>query len=550
MAGLSGLKILLLWTGILIMAKYSTQAPQPLKCSYTVKPIQFGFQIDMTKNFTTGNYTININEKGRPDTRHKYSIQFSESNSAHAIKHLKPCTDYEHNVAFIDGAGKETPRYCTNQINTTRTLGMNQGDIKGKKCMPGYVCYNSEWDISSSLSTPNNISAVTCKRDEKEICFKPRYNDICTDLTTTFTSGNCAKNINLHTSITADFLNPSEISKTIPTKLPAEIKTNLPPNCKHLNITYTCLEDGKPNELNLTDLEPYTNYNCTGQIMHNNVIINKTTAIQFRIDCDLTISILELSVTNNSIHLSWNTHSEKCGDVLSNLPKLSYECSCQPRSEEYRMNQTINAGNTGGSCTISRLEPYTKYECAVQPKYNKSNVAGVNKKTTRTKIGVPGRIQDLMLDLTQHNVIKATCKAPHTLNGPVESIRYIARLYIGGVLKYTLNETKCKFEFKDLSYSTNYSVEVTASYGGDESDIIEGSTSISFDNALIVRLVFFILTSLAFALVLYKIYTLRLRKSRNFFLLSDENVDENEAIELTEIYENVSGPECRYRDTT
>ncbi|KAK5869676.1 hypothetical protein PBY51_024378 [Eleginops maclovinus] len=479
-------------TSVTPNTKDSTQAPQPLKCSYTVKPIQFGIQIDMTKNFTTGNYTININEKGRPDTRHKYSIQFSESNSAHAIKHLKPCTDYEHNVAFIDGAGKETPRYCTNQINTTRTLEMNQGDIKDKKCMPGYVCYNSEWDISSSLSTPNNISAVTCKRDEKEICFKPRYNDICTNLTTTFTSGNCAKNINLNTSITADFLNPSEISKTIPTKLPAEIKTNLPPNCKHLNITYTCLEDGKPNELNLTDLEPYTNYNCTGQIMHNNVIINKTTAIQFRIDCDLIISILEPSVTNNSIHLSWNTHSVKCRDVLSNLPKLSYECSCQPGFKKYIMNQTTNAGNTGGSCTISRLEPYTKYECAVQPKYNISNVAGVNKKTTRTKIGVPGRIHNLMLD-TQHNVIKATY----------------------------------------LSYSTNYSVEVTASYGGDESDIIKESQLTSYnDKAVIGFLVFLIiLTSVALLLVVYKIYVLKRRQSHNLgenmMLITTANDEEN-----------------------
>ena len=53
------------------------------------------------------------------------------------------------------------------------------------------------------------------------------------------------------------------------------------------------LEDGKSDELkNLANLEPYTDYICTGQIMDNNVNIKNTTAIKFRVDCGTWIITL------------------------------------------------------------------------------------------------------------------------------------------------------------------------------------------------------------------------------------------------------------------
>ncbi|KAK1896738.1 Receptor-type tyrosine-protein phosphatase C [Dissostichus eleginoides] len=472
-----------------------TQAPPPLECSYMVAPSKSGFDINMKRNFTPGNYIINIKETGRPDTGNNYSVQFSDESLTHEIKHLKPCTEYEHDVAFIDAVGKETPCSSIPQTNTTKqTNGVSKDDIEDGSCMPGHVCYRSDWDISSSLSTSNNISAEPCKSEQKkEICFKPHYNDICTNLTTTFTSGNCANAFSLTRSITADFLNPSEINQTNPTKLPAEIKTDLPPNCKNLHITYSCQEDGKPNELkNLTDLEPDTDYSCTGQIMDNNLTITNTTAIKFRIDCDLKMSIKEPSVTNTSIDLSWTTD--------------------------------------------------------IHPKYNNNREPALNNlKWTRTKIGVPGEIKNLEVDRPEHNLIKATCERPTDFNGPEKY--YIARLY-GGVLNKSLTQTKCEFEFKDLSYSTKYELQVTASNGDYESIPTEHLSPLPVcdDNkALIVRLVFFIMASVAFAVLLYKIYTLRLRKSRK---QSDADVDENAVIELVEIYANVSQSECRRRDST
>ncbi|XP_033937785.1 receptor-type tyrosine-protein phosphatase C isoform X1 [Pseudochaenichthys georgianus] len=518
-------------TSVTTNAKAETQAPPPLECSYTVTTSKTGFNITMNGNFTTGDYIINIKETGRPDTGNSYPLQFSNESLTHEIKRLKPCTEYEHDVAFNDAAGKETP--CTTQTNTTKTNEWKEGDIKEGSCMTGYVCYRSDWDISSSLLTSNNIiiSAEPCTSDKNRICFKPRYIDICTNLTTTFTSGKCNA-LSLTRSITADFLNPSEINQTSSTKLPAEIKTDLPPKCDNLHITYSCQENGKPNELkNLTVLEPYTDYNCTGQIMENYVNIKNTTAIKFRIDCDLTIRIIEQRVTNASIGLSWTTDSKNCGVVLPELQKLSYECSC--KSTQSYEKTVADKNQFGGTCQMYGLKPYTEYNCAVQPKYNRNYVpAPTHGKQIMTAIGVPGAINNLKVNLLEHNVIHATCDPPNDFNGPRKD--YIARLYGGGdVLIETLNPTKCKFEFKALSYSTEYELKVTASNGHNESIPIGETVSTSYnDKAVIGFLVFLIiLTSVALLLVVYKIYVLRRRQSHNLgesmMLITTANDEEN-----------------------
>ncbi|KAG7230602.1 hypothetical protein INR49_025319, partial [Caranx melampygus] len=78
-----------------------------------------------------------------------------------------------------------------------------------------------------------------------------------------------------------------------------------------------------------SELEPYTDYNCTGQIKdNNNNTIKTTTAVHIRIDCDFKINTTESSVTSTVIKFSWNTTSVKCPSVLHELEKLSYICRC------------------------------------------------------------------------------------------------------------------------------------------------------------------------------------------------------------------------------
>jgi len=56
---------------------------------------------------------------------------------------------------------------------------------------PGSVCYRSHWDISSSLSKPNNVPDV--QFDKGTICFKLTDENFCSDFTVNFTPENCVK---------------------------------------------------------------------------------------------------------------------------------------------------------------------------------------------------------------------------------------------------------------------------------------------------------------------------------------------------------------------
>ncbi|KAE8293992.1 Receptor-type tyrosine-protein phosphatase C [Larimichthys crocea] len=377
----------------------------------------------------------------------------------------------------------ETP--CNSAEDKTRTIEMNKDDIKNVSCTPGYVCYHSDWDISTSLSASNNIPAEPCK----------------------------------------NFLNLSEIIQKPPTKLPAEIEPTLP---KCLTVYYTCLEDGKSNEFkDLSELEPFTQYNCTGQIKENNVSIeNKTTAINVKIDCDLDISITKKMPADTSIVLSWTTNSKNC--PYPHLQKLSYDCSCSSHNNPTR--------SQGQSCNISGLEPFTDYTCEVQPTYNNKNVKQPKKvEKFKTAAGKPDNIQKLRVEHPDHNVITVTCDRLIHFNGP-EKI-YIASLYETSDPSKKPEEERnneCKFTFSDLRYSTSYNLTVTASNGEHRSKLAKSEIVETYYNnkAVIGFLVFLIiLTSVALLLVIYKIYILKRRQSHdmseNMMLISTTNDEEN-----------------------
>ncbi|XP_042371030.1 receptor-type tyrosine-protein phosphatase C isoform X2 [Plectropomus leopardus] len=487
----------------------STQGPSSGKCSYTVTPIKTGFGIKMI-NFTDGNYIIKYNEKGQSKSTRQ---NFSES--SYEIKHLKPCTEYELSVAFINTTNNEAS--CISSAESkNRTTGISKDDITEVDCMRGYVCYQSDWDISSSLSISNNISAEPCKSDKKKVCFKPGYNDICTTLTATFTSENCTDPFSVSSKITvAKFLNPSEIPQTAPTGLPSKIQRQLPPKCSNLTIDYTCRAE-LSNTKNDTKLEPFTKYNCTGQIKKNDVLINLNTSIEVEIVCDFEINIINATPTNTSINLTWTNSSKNCPG-LSELPQFSYDCSCSPEDKStHKRAGSATSTPTGGSCHIEGLKPYIDYTCEVQPKYNNKNVGSHNPVTQKTEPGKPDDVTNLKGIIIDNNVIRVTCTQKE-FNGPDGKIE--ASLYYNGKPQENKPEKPdpCTFEFKDLSYLTTYEVEVIAYNGHFISNPKRITVVTSYnDKALIGFLVFLIiLTSVALVLVIYKIYVLKRRNSHN-----------------------------------
>ncbi|XP_074492789.1 receptor-type tyrosine-protein phosphatase C-like [Sebastes fasciatus] len=143
----------------------------------------------------------------------------------------------------------------------------------------------------------------------------------------------------------------------------------------------------------------------------------------------------------------------------------------------------------------------------------------------------PEDIHDLTVDVLDHNVIRVTCDYKgRNHNGPEK--KFIARLHNAGVTKELKNKT-CDFDFKDLSYLTEYNLEVTAYNGEHESKPKkkDGVTTSYNDKALIGCLVAFIIIiiSVALGVAVYKIYVLRRRKSRNDVMM----------LEPTAIYVNV-----------
>ncbi|XP_049443500.1 receptor-type tyrosine-protein phosphatase C-like isoform X1 [Epinephelus fuscoguttatus] len=503
------------------------QAPPPPQCSYNVTTIVSGFRIDMMTSSTPGNYIIIITDKGRNEF----------SGTSYEIKQLKPCTEYELSVAYRDNAGNET--LCNSTQSKMNTTEMNETDIKEGSCMHGYVCYQSDWDISSSLSTSNNIPAQPCKSSNTELCIKPDYNDTCTDLTTTFTSGDCANTFSLTKSITvADFLDPNKIIQKPPTGLPAKIERELPERCTNLTVVYTC-QDELGDIKNESELEPFTHYNCTGHIKNNNVPINRTTDIEFMIDCDLTITT-ESNATMTSIDLTWTTTSQDC-PVLPGLPKLSYDCSCVPPSKH---TPSADKSQTGGMCRFTELDPFTMYKCKVQPKYNYEEVASPSPVTEfQTEPGKPEDIPHVEWSNPEHNVVRVSCTYGKRFNGPQKE--YIAHLYYNGVhqeKKTSPGLHNCKFEFKDLSYLTEYEVKVFAFNGHHYSNpkIITVTTSYN-SKALIGCLVVFIIVFVALVVVVYKIYIPWRKKSRN-------DVNDDMMLEQTAIYVNVPQHQHRRED--
>ncbi|XP_044217612.1 receptor-type tyrosine-protein phosphatase C-like [Thunnus albacares] len=389
---------------------------------------------------------------------------------------------------------------------------MTEDDIKLSSCIPGYLCYKSDWNISSVQITANNIEAVQCPSDNKKFCIKPGYDDICTNLTTTFTQEKCV-NFSLTQHISAaEFLNPSEIKMTLPTKLPAKIEANLPPNCADLTIDYIC-SDSDNNPKNVSELEPFTDYTCTGQIKENNVTIKNKTDIQFKIDCDLNIATQRDS-TNTSIELSWTTTSQKCQEVPK-LDGLSYDCSCHPVNSIWdKKRAKLNKQKPGRACNFSGLKPYTDYTCEVQPTYNNKNVAKPTEVKEKTEPGVPDDIFTFDISVPEHNVIKVTCPHVNNFRGPEKL--YNATLSYDDVIQKMESQDQCNFIFKDLSYLTTYDVEVVAFNGHLYSKTMtERVRTLYNDKALIGFLVFLIiLTSVAVLWVVYKIYMMKRRNSQ------------------------------------
>ncbi|XP_023810039.1 receptor-type tyrosine-protein phosphatase C isoform X4 [Oryzias latipes] len=499
MAGVLGLKILLLLGGIISLvncddpvdkpkddqsgpiAGNPTVTAAPPDCFYDITQIKFGLQIQM--NNTMNNYSISVT-----DRNHSKS-QSCNSNTTCNITGLKPCTEYTVTVFDLNGN-----KICKNNENKTTTQAADDRDIEVTKEIPGYVCYRSSWNISPFLSRQARNET---KIHNGSICLELNDDDFCSDFTVEFSRNSC-KNFSITKNITIDFINRDRINQTETKTLPAKIEAKLPPKCKNLTVEYTCSEIGKnESHVNLSDLEPYTNYSCTGKIDAFELL-----AVNFSIDCGFQIKG-ESTSNNESISMNWTFTNTSCKIPPINL---SYNCSCKRTEEIDERVVKIE------KCQIDRLVPFSSYTCEVQPMYNGKKVPGHWRDTVKTKAGVPSKVKNLHLNVKENNIIEVKCDAGEHWRGPQKKFK--ARLSSG---ENKPPSPTCTFTFKDLSYSTTYKVEVTA-YNGEHESPAETDTIDTFynDKAVIGFLVFLIIvTSVALLLVVYKIYVLKRKNSHD-----------------------------------
>eukprot|EP00066_Takifugu_rubripes_P030420 XP_011619686.1 PREDICTED: uncharacterized protein LOC105419714 [Takifugu rubripes] len=312
MAGYFGLNILL-WAGIVTLASSPTQPPAAPQCSYTVKPIKFGFRLTIRSSTTAGLYILTLREQDdmTETTYLSHTTSFYFSN-------LKPCTNYTHRLAL---ALQHSVIDCNQTKNTTATLQPKMEDFENVEFLPGHICYQSEWDIRSLLTQPNNMQL----RDDDTFCIRYDSKDICTNFATNV-STSCGS-----FSFTKFIdLDSSHITMRPLGVYPEKIETTFPPNCKNWTVEHVvCSEKGSPHQnKSLKELEPYTDYSCAAVVTRGTVSM-WTEDIDIRINCNLIIYECSKSnvLTNTSMNLHWNLTSSVCKDLFTRF-NFSYNCYC------------------------------------------------------------------------------------------------------------------------------------------------------------------------------------------------------------------------------
>ncbi|KAM9831487.1 receptor-type tyrosine-protein phosphatase C [Neosynchiropus ocellatus] len=290
MAGVCGVKILLLWLFFSCIANCSavTQPtpgannvthptafvsisaldPDPSVLSFTDQPagsftvtaVKYGYELNISSIDNSSSFTINVREThGEP-----YNTTYRHGVGVLPIKSLKPCTDYELSV-FDD---RFPERVCNLSGKLVKTIGMAEDQIRFnvRKCDTTHRCFETDWNITDQARNPG-------------------LNDTCTNMNTTFSSENCNGNFTVTNYIGVVFYPAEKVTFDKSQGFPATIKAQLPgANMCNFTEEYNC--SGESGGLkSLSNLDPFTNYNCNAAIKDDRGPPLSLPDINFRIDC-------------------------------------------------------------------------------------------------------------------------------------------------------------------------------------------------------------------------------------------------------------------------
>ncbi|XP_054546268.1 receptor-type tyrosine-protein phosphatase C isoform X2 [Talpa occidentalis] len=287
-------------------------------------------------------------------------------------------------------------------------------------------------------------------------------------------------------------------------------------NCKE-NIMYTfhcgnstgsnmtLLNESHDNSRLFEKLEPETNYNCVSQVLYNH---------QLLFEKNITI-LTDIGIPDPPKNLTCESEGKRGRRITwikpdKNVHKFYLHYKNSTDEENYDIPAKENEKY------LERLKPYTNYTVSIHASTN-GKVQRNGTATTckfRTNPSEPGEVEGLKVASTSDNSMNVICKPPKELNGPKGCYHLIVK---GGHDMRTTNSKDCNFSVKDLHYLTEYTFEVyynNTKHRGPSCSVYKET---SYDSkSLIIFLAFLIIvTSIALLIVLYKIYDLQKRRSRN-----------------------------------
>ncbi|XP_015671626.1 receptor-type tyrosine-protein phosphatase C [Protobothrops mucrosquamatus] len=256
------------------------------------------------------------------------------------------------------------------------------------------------------------------------------------------------------------------------------------------------------------EASPNTNYTCNSTIHDKS--INRTVKLTTDYGIPDTPENCLSNSTAESITVTWSAPQNQ-----RNGPIHGYSISVRnTKTGEYL--GTFEK-NDRMQYTRTSLKPYTDYEMRVRAYTKTKNHPPLEGKacieSIRTHPTKPSPLKKLNLRLSKdaHNIVEVDCTGPDELNGPDKQY----------ILKWDGDDEKknssCTFTVDKLSFLKTYTFTVLVSNGHYSSDPISKEITTKYDtNAVIGFLAFLIIvTVLALLLVLYKIYILNRKNSRD-----------------------------------
>ncbi|XP_062919950.1 receptor-type tyrosine-protein phosphatase C isoform X3 [Mobula hypostoma] len=283
-------------------------------------------------------------------------------------------------------------------------------------------------------------------------------------------------------------------------------------NCKSENVT-------KVDEITVNISTPCEEYNCFITFSTGNWKGVKNVSLKAEKEIPNTPYIYKKTVTSSSIQMIWNVMSTG----LNPVKDVIVFCVLQGQQEAHICEGNASNSKTSGSYTCRNLNAYKNYTCHATATNNKCNGTMQSSDeatiTLQTDQGCPAKPENPKINILSSNAISITCTRLEKEQWNGEKVTYSATLQpkSSNSNKEIKNHTDCSFEFKDLNYLSKYIIQLQVIGPACTTKVnFEDYETGYNEKALIGFLAFLIIaTTIALAIVLYKIYILQRKSSRH-----------------------------------